>query len=74
MFEDNERTVKQMLETWVNRNDGCFVSSYNFIDKESSNKYKISTNEKDCNGELFMGCLYEVWINDIECRIVEIIK
>ena len=66
-----ECIIKNLLEMWVSRNTSCFVSNYNFIKKESSNKYKISVNEKTIEDEVFLS-IYEIWISDTEFRIIEL--
>ena len=68
---EKECIIKNLLQSWISRDNYKFLSSYNFITKENSNKYRVSVNERTYDDEIFL-TLYDIWISDNEFRIIEI--
>jgi hypothetical protein len=65
-----ETLIKKMLEIWVERDNNCYINSYNFI-KNNGGYYTISVMEKDKEDNIFLS-IYEMEINNSSCRIIEI--
>lgn len=53
-----EKAIMKILGAYISRNETCFVNDFEFITKETDEKYKVGTFETDKIGNEFKGSYY----------------
>jgi hypothetical protein len=53
-----EKAIMKVLSAYVSRNETCFINDFEFIEKETDEKYKVGTSETDKYGNEFKGSYY----------------